>query len=83
MAAPANAPTTTPASTSTSKGSRPCTTEAMPYTNPTVVRPIKKAVSWMPATGSDRKMPNTAPRPAPVETPRMSGETSGLRNRVW
>ena len=29
MAAPASAPTTTPANTSTSKGSRPCTNEAI------------------------------------------------------
>ena len=34
------------------------------------------------ATGSDSRMPSTAPSPAPVETPRMSGETSGLRNSV-
>ena len=34
-------------------------------------------------TGRERKMPSTAPRPAPADTPRMSGETSGLRNRFW
>ena len=28
-------------------------------------------------------MPITAPSAAPDEAPRMSGETSGLRNRPW
>ena len=28
-------------------------------------------------------MPSTAPKAAPADTPRMSGETSGLRNRPW
>ena len=28
-------------------------------------------------------MPNTAPSAAPAEAPRMSGETSGLRNSPW
>ena len=34
----------------------------------------------MATTGSDKKIPTTAPNAAPAETPRMSGETSGLRN---
>src|SRR5262245_29218699 len=34
-------------------------------------------------TLSDRKMPSTAPTAAPADTPRISGDTSGLRNMFW
>ena len=37
----------------------------------------------MPSTPSEKKMPSTAPSAAPDEAPRMSGDTSGLRNRPW
>ena len=32
---------------------------------------------------SERKIASTAPSAAPVDTPRMSGDTSGLRNIPW
>ncbi len=37
----------------------------------------------MPSTPSEKKMPITAPSAAPDEAPRMSGDTSGLRNSPW
>src|SRR5262249_45244658 len=37
----------------------------------------------MPNTPSEKKMPSTAPSAAPDEAPRISGDTSGLRNRPW
>ncbi len=37
----------------------------------------------MPTTPSEKKMPSTAPSAAPEEAPRISGDTSGLRNRPW
>jgi hypothetical protein len=37
----------------------------------------------MPSTPSEKKMPITAPSAAPDDAPRMSGETSGLRNNPW
>ena len=55
----------------------------MQYTRPTAARPPAKANSWMKSTFSDRKIPSTAPSAAPVDTPRMSGDTSGLRNMPW
>ncbi len=59
------------------------TADAITVTSTTAPSPPAKANNWMKATGSERKMPITAPRPAPADTPRMSGETSGLRNSAW
>ncbi|MNC86955.1 hypothetical protein D3C83_26450 [compost metagenome] len=78
--APSNEPTTTPASTSTSSGSWPRTAFAVMYTNPTATRPKANAKPWIAITFNERKMPSTAPTAAPADTPRMSGETRGLRN---
>ena len=36
-----------------------------------------------PEIDAERKMPSTAPSPAPAATPRMSGDTNGLRNKPW
>lgn len=41
--------------------------------------PPVKADSWISQLGEPFKMANAAPRLAPEDTPRMSGETSGLR----
>ena len=55
----------------------------MAYAAPTAASPNTKASPWIAQTSSDRKMPSTAPNAAPADTPRMSGETSGFRNRPW
>jgi len=46
----------------------------------TAINPPAKDAASIARTGNDRKIPTTAPKAAPAETPRMSGETSGLRN---
>ncbi len=71
---------TTPVKTSDSVRSVFRTAEAITLTNATAPSPPAKAAAWILTTGHDRKMPTTVPKPAPAETPRMSGETSGLRN---
>ena len=55
----------------------------MKTTIATAIKPPAKAKPWTATTGNDRKIASTAPSAAPLETPRMSGETSGLRNRFW
>ena len=78
MPAPSSAPTATPASTST--GSCRRTSSDSPSTAPTADRPPTKAKPCTAPSGSPNQMARTAPRPAPAETPRMSGDTNGLRN---
>ena len=43
----------------------------------------RRRSAWMPKTPSEKKMPSTAPSAAPEDAPRISGDTSGLRNRPW
>ena len=45
------------------------------------IAPRKAAVTTMPCP-APRYMARTAPRPAPAETPRRSGDTRGLRKEV-
>ena len=80
---PSRVPMTTPVRTRASSGSWPRSREPMKYTMPTAASPPANANSWMKSTFSERKMPSTAPSAAPVDTPRMSGDTSGLRNIPW
>ena len=83
MPAPSSAPSAMPASTRTSTGSWRRTLALMATTTATAASPPPKARACTAAMVQPRKMPSTAPRPAPAETPRMSGETSGLRNMPW
>ena len=52
-------------------------------TSATAVSPPVKAAAWMPVLPRFSITPSEAPKPAPAETPRMSGDTIGLRNRFW
>ncbi len=46
---------------------------------PTASRAKTNDRSWIPTVGSESRMAIAAPSPAPADTPRMSGETNGLR----
>ncbi len=49
----------------------------------TAARPKTKEKAWMARMLLKKRIASAAPRPAPADTPRMWGETSGLRNRPW
>ena len=46
----------------------------------TASRPKQKADREMPKYPAPSRIANAAPKPAPVEAPRISGDTMGLRN---
>ena len=46
----------------------------------TASSPQQNAAAEMPKYPAPSKMATAAPKPAPVEAPRMSGDTMGLRN---
>ena len=46
----------------------------------TASRPQQKAAAEMPKYPAPSRIASAAPKPAPVEAPRMSGDTMGLRN---
>ena len=83
MPAPKSAATTTPVSTRVRIGSWPRTQVPTPITSVTATIPPAKASPWIANTGSESRIAPTAPSAHPADTPRMSGETSGLRNRFW
>ncbi len=64
-------------------GSWPRTDEPTKYTAATAKRPPAKAKPWMATTEKRQEDREHRAEPAPADTPRMSGETSGLRNMPW
>ena len=72
-------PTTKPASTSVTWDlSRP--KRAMNMVSSTATAPMAKAEACVTMALAPRRMAAAAPNPAPDETPRTYGDTSGLRN---
>src|SRR5579862_4046665 len=80
MPAPKSDPTTTPVRTSVRTGSRPPIQVPIATTSPTAISPPTNANAWIAPIGSDASTAIPAPR---ADTPRMSGDTRGLRKRFW
>ncbi len=76
-------PITTPARISVSSGSRPRSDAPTAVDQGDGRKAAANASAWMPTMPHDMKMATAAPSAAPDDTPRMSGETSGLRNMPW
>ena len=83
MTASAAAATPTPISTSRSDSSPPRAASPNTTTDATMA-PTKAApvIGQVPAVGTSVRT-RTAPRPAPLVTPRMPGSASGLRQPAW
>ena len=75
---------TTPASTSTSSFDEPRPmSRPSSSTTATAPRPNANATPWVTHSGAPTSRQRMAPVEAPEATPRMSGETIGLRSSPW